>query len=79
MRTYLALEAQRLAVSGQQQFDGCRVEAYSVIEGGDTVVLVNADGPVSEAIGAATGVPVPVILNDCVVGDALSVTVRVAG
>src|ERR1700689_498172 len=43
-----------------------------------TVVLGNASAEVSEATGAAAVTPVPVRLADCVVGDALSVTVRVA-
>jgi hypothetical protein len=43
-----------------------------------TVVLVNESEGVSAAIGAGAGVPVPVNVADCVVGVALSVTVRVA-
>ena len=43
-----------------------------------TVVAGNGSVAVSVATGAATAVPVPVSEADCVVGDALSVTVRVA-
>ena len=43
-----------------------------------TVVPGKARDPVNEATGAAAGTPVPLRLDCCVVGDALSVTVRVA-
>ena len=43
-----------------------------------TVVPGKGREPVSEATGAAAVTPVPVRLDDWVVGDALSVTVRVA-
>ena len=43
-----------------------------------TVVLGKASVDVSVATGAAAAVPVPVRVADCVVGDALSVTVSVA-
>ena len=43
-----------------------------------TVVLEKARDVVKEATGAAAGTPVPLRLDCCVVGDALSVTVRVA-
>jgi hypothetical protein len=43
----------------------------------ETAVKVSVAG-VSEAIGAGSGVPVPVRVVDCVVGVALSVTVSVA-
>jgi hypothetical protein len=43
-----------------------------------TVVLEKARDMVKEATGVAAGTPVPVRLDCCVVGDALSVTVRVA-
>jgi hypothetical protein len=43
-----------------------------------TVVLGNASVAVNVATGAGGGVPVPVSVADCVVGVALSVTVRVA-
>src|SRR5258708_27462903 len=38
----LALEAERLPVSGQQQFDRGGIEADSMIERGDAVMLINA-------------------------------------
>jgi hypothetical protein len=43
-----------------------------------TVVLEKARDMVKEAMGAAAGTPVPLRLDCCVAGDALSVTVRVA-
>jgi serine acetyltransferase len=43
-----------------------------------TEVLGKVSVGVSVAIGAGAGVPVPVSVADCVVGVALSVTVRVA-
>src|SRR5580698_1847340 len=43
-----------------------------------TVVLGKASVDVSVTTGAAAAVPVPVRVADCVVGDALSVTVSVA-
>jgi hypothetical protein len=43
----------------------------------ETAINVSVAG-VSEAIGAGAGVPVPINVIDCVVGVALSVTMRVA-
>jgi hypothetical protein len=54
-----------------------RVAVCAVLVVPETAVKVSEAG-VSEAIGAGGDVPVPVSMIDCVMGVALSVTVRVA-
>jgi hypothetical protein len=54
-----------------------RVAVCEAVVVPETAVKVSVAG-VSEAIGAGAGVPVPINVIDCVVGVALSVTMRVA-